>query len=252
VLTAGKNLLVVRVSNFSGKGGFVPDKRYELTDGITHIDVRGDWQYKVGEVFVPSPKGRAGEWAFSAQNEPTGLFNTLVAPAVRYGVRGFLWYQGEANTSHPEDYHALMVALIADWRRKWHNDELPFLYVQLPNFMEAQYTPGESQWAELREAQLQTLAVAHTAMAVTIDAGEWNDIHPLDKKDVGERLALAAENIAYGERNVEYSGPLFQSATVEGKSIVLHFTHVGGGLVVKGGPELEQFAIAGVDKRFYG
>jgi len=102
----------------------------------------------------------------------------------------------------------------------------------------------------LRDAQLSALSVPHTAMAVTIDAGEWNDIHPLDKKDVGERLALAAENIAYGEHDVVYSGPLFQTASVEGKTIVVHFSHVGGGLVVKGGGELEQFAIAGADRKF--
>ena len=116
----------------------------------------------------------------------------MVAPATQYGIKGFLWYQGEANAWHPGDYRSLMVALIADWRKKWHRDDLPFLYVQLPNFMEAQYSPAESQWAEIREAQLQTLSVPNTAMVVAIDAGEWNDIHPLDKKDVGDRLALAA------------------------------------------------------------
>ncbi|HEY4335923.1 MAG TPA: sialate O-acetylesterase [Puia sp.] len=245
LLKAGKNLLVVRVTNTAGKGGFVPDKRYELTDGVTQINIRGDWQYKVGEVFA-SPHG--GGAVFAAQNEPAGLYNTMVAPAIRYGIKGFLWYQGEANAWHPGDYHSLMVALIADWRKKWHRDDLPFLYVQLPNFMDAQYSPAESQWAEIREAQLQTLSVPNTAMAVGIDAGEWNDIHPLDKKDVGDRLALAAENIAYGERKVEYSGPLFESASVEGKNIVVHFTHVGGGLVTKGEPG--AFAIAGADRRF--
>jgi len=250
LLKAGKNLLVIRVSSFSGKGGFVPDKRYELTDGETHIDVRGDWQYKVGEVFAPRPAGLAEEPAFSAQNEPTGLYNTMVAPAIRYGIKGFLWYQGEANAWHPRDYHSLMVALIADWRRKWHRDDLPFLYLQLPNFMEVQYSPGESQWAEIREAQLRSLSVPRTAMTVAIDAGEWNDIHPLDKKDIGERLALAAENLAYGDKSVEDSGPLYESASVEDKAIVVRFTHVGGGLVVKGGGELGQFAIAGADRRF--
>jgi len=245
LLKTGKNLLVVRVSNYSGKGGFVPDKRYELTDGVTHIDIRGDWQYKVGEVFAPLHGGGAG---FTAQNEPTGLYNTMVAPAIRYGIKGFLWYQGEANAGHPGDYHSLMVALIDDWRKKWHRDDLPFLYVQLPNFMEVQYSPAESQWAEMREAQLQTLSVPNTAMAVAIDAGEWNDIHPLDKKDVGERLALAAENIAYGDRNIEYSGPLFESASVEGRTIVVHFTHVGGGLMTKGEPG--AFAVAGADGKF--
>ena len=250
LLKEGKNLLVVRVTNTFGKGGFVPDKRYELTDGITHIDIRGDWQYKVGEVFPPRPARSGGELPFSAQNEPTGLYNTMVAPAVRYGIKGFLWYQGEANTGNPREYRKLLPALIADWRAKWQEGSLPFLYVQLPNYMEVQYSPSESQWAELREAELDALSVPNTGMAVTIDIGEWNDIHPLDKKDVGDRLALAAERIAYGDSSVVASGPIYQSARVDGNKIILSFTGIGSGLMVKGGGELQQFAIAGADRKF--
>jgi sialate O-acetylesterase len=249
LLKAGKNLLVVRVTNTSGKGGFVPDKRYELTDGVTHIDIRGDWQYKVGRVFSP-PGATAGRPVFSAQNEPTGLYNTMVAPAIRYGIKGFLWYQGESNTGNAREYKLLMPALIADWRAKWQEGDLPFLYVQLPNYAEVQYSPSESQWAELREAQLDALSVPNTAMAVAIDAGEWNDLHPLDKKDVGERLALGAEKLAYGDTSVVASGPIFQAARVDGDRIILSFTGIGSGLMVKGGGELQQFAIAGEDKKF--
>jgi sialate O-acetylesterase len=247
LLKEGKNLLVLRVTNTSGKGGFVPDKRYELTDGITHIDIRGDWQYKVGQVFPPR---RETAPPFSAQNEPTGLYNTMVAPTIRYGIKGFLWYQGEANTGSPREYRKLLPALIADWRAKWKEGDIPFLFVQLPNFMEVQYSPAESQWAELREAQLDALSVPNTGMAVTIDAGEWNDIHPLDKKDVGDRLALAAEKIAYGDSSVVASGPIFQSATIDGNKIILSFTGIGSGLMVKGGGELRQLAIAGANKKF--
>ncbi|WP_188929577.1 glucuronyl esterase domain-containing protein [Puia dinghuensis] len=249
LLKAGKNVLVVRVTNTFGKGGFVPDKRYELTDGATHIDIRGDWQYKVGAVFPPRSFG-GGARPFSAQDEPTGLYNTMVAAATSYAIKGFLWYQGEANTGNPREYRQLLPALIADWRNKWRLGDLPFLYVQLPNFMEVQYSPAESQWAELREAQLDALGVVNTAMVVTIDIGEWNDIHPLDKKDVGDRLALAAENIAYGEKGVVGSGAVYQSAKVGGDSIVISFTSVGGGLVAKGGGPLQQFAIAGADRKF--
>lgn len=253
VLKAGKNLLVVRVTNTFGKGGFVPDKRYELTDGVHHIDIRGDWQYKVGEVFPQRTFGGGGGGGvrfFSAQNEPTGLYNTMVAPAIKETIKGFLWYQGEANTSKPKDYRQLLPALITDWRNKWGEGELPFLYVQLPNFMEVQYSPSESQWAELREAQLMALSVPNTGMAVAIDAGEWNDIHPLDKKDVGDRLALAAEHLAYGDKEVVYSGPIYRGAKIEGDSIVITFDHVGGGLVAKGGDGLQSWAIAGADKKF--
>lgn len=252
LLKAGKNLLVVRVTNTSGKGGFVPDKRYELTDGTTTIDLRGDWQYRVGQVFAPlkSNAGAESSFTFSAQNEPTGLYNTMVAPAIPYAIKGVVWYQGEANTAKPGEYRELLPALIADWRSKWHNNQLPFIYAQLPNFMEVQYSPSESDWAELREAQLKTLSVPYTGMAVTIDAGEWNDIHPLDKKDVGDRLALAAEHIAYHDNKIVASGPLFQSARIEGHKIIIDFSSTGSGLTVKGGGELSQFAIAGADKQF--
>ncbi len=250
LLKEGKNLLVVRVTSTSGKGGFVPDKRYELTDGVTHIDIRGDWEYKVGKVFPTRMPGAGGPLPFSAQNEPTGLYNTMVAPAIRFDIKGFLWYQGESNTGNAPEYKLLMPALIADWRAKWGESELPFLYVQLPNFSEVQYSPSESQWAELRESQLDALSVPNTAMAVTIDAGEWNDLHPLDKKDVGDRLALAAEKLAYGDTAVVAMGPIFRSARIDGNKIVLSFTSIGGGLMVKGGGELQQFSIAGADRKF--
>jgi sialate O-acetylesterase len=250
LLKAGKNVLTVRVTNTSGKGGFEPDKRYELTDGSTHIDIRGDWQYKVGQVFQTRNWVEGGVPSFSAQTEPTGLYNTMVAPATKARIKGFVWYQGEANSGNPRDYRQLLSALIADWRNQWQQGELPFLFVQLPNFMEVQYSPAESQWAELREAQLRALSVPGTAMVVTIDIGEWNDIHPLDKKDVGERLALAARHLAYGEDVLVFSGPIYQSARVDGNKIIVRFSHTGSGLLVKGGGELSGFAIAGVDKHF--
>ncbi|HEV2354616.1 MAG TPA: sialate O-acetylesterase, partial [Puia sp.] len=248
VLKEGRNLLVIRITNTAGKGGFVPDKRYELTDGITRIDIRGDWKYKVGAVFPP--RHDSGPPPIAQQNEPTALYNSMVAPAIRYGIKGFVWYQGEANTANPKEYRQLLPALINDWRDKWQLGLLPFLYVQLPNFMEVQYSPSESQWAELREAQLDALSVPNTAMAVAIDAGEWNDIHPLDKKDIGDRLALGAEKMAYGDKSVVASGPVFESAEVKGHQITIHFTNTGTGLVAKGGGDLKQFAIAGADKRF--
>jgi sialate O-acetylesterase len=248
LLKPGKNLITVRVLNFSGKGGFVPDKPYYIDADSQQIDLRGDWQYKVGQVFPP-PRNDEGI-RFSAQNEPTGLYNTMVAPVVNYTIRGFLWYQGEANTFHPGEYKGLMKALISDWRNHWQMPALPFVYAQLPNFMEEQYSPSESQWAELREAQLETLSLPGTGMAVTIDAGEWNDIHPLNKKTVGERLALAAEKTAYGDDSIVASGPLFQSASVEGNKIILSFTGTGSGLVVRGGGDPGQFAVAGKDRKY--
>ena len=250
LLKAGNNLIVVRITNMSGKGGFVPDKRYELTDDTTSIDIRGDWQYKVGQVFDPADETTKAAAPFSAQNEPAGLYNAMVAPVINYAIKGAVWYQGEANTLNPKEYDQLLPGLINDWRAKWSNANMPFVYAQLPNFMEVRYSPGESQWAELREAQLHALSVPNTGMAVAIDAGEWTDIHPLDKKDIGDRLALAAEKVAYREQDLVSSGPIFQSASVEGSKIIVRFTSVGSGLAVKEGIELNQFAIAGADKKF--
>jgi len=248
VLKAGRNVIVVKVVNYSGKGGFVPDKPYYVSAGDEKIDLRGDWQYQVGQVFPPGSQGGVG--GFSMQNAPTGLYNTMVYPAINYTIKGFLWYQGEANTFKAKEYRSLQAGLVADWRAKWREGELPFLWAQLPGFMEVQYSPSESQWAELREGQLQALSVPKTGMAVTIDAGEWNDIHPLDKKDVGERLALAAENIAYGDKDLVYSGPIYKSFKIEGDKIILSFSSIGSGLIAKGGGDLYYFEIAGANKKY--
>jgi sialate O-acetylesterase len=209
------------------------------------IDLKGTWLYKVGEVYPPA-NNVAG---FSAQDQPTALYNAMAAPVTNYTIKGFLWYQGEANSGRATEYARLLPALINDWRIKWKNSTLPFLYVQLPGFMDYNYLPSESNWAMLRESQLKSLSVPNTAMAVAIDLGEWNDIHPDNKKDVGERLALAALKIAYGE-NITHSGPIFQSSAIESNRIIIHFTNIGSGLITNDGEELSEFAIAGADKKF--
>ena len=247
VLKAGKNIFVIRVTNTNGKGGFVTDKPYCIFAGNDTVDLKGYWQYKVGTAFRPF----TGE-SFSginAQNQPAALYNGMVAPEINYAIKGFCWYQGESNAGDPTQYTRLLPALINDWRKKWQMDTLPFLYVQLPGFMEYNYLPSESNWALLRESQLKALAVPNTAMAVAIDLGEWNDIHPENKKDVGERLALAGEKIAYHE-HIVYSGPLFQSSVIEGNKINISFSNTGGGLIAIDGEALSEFAIAGMDKKF--
>jgi len=244
LLKPGKNVLVVRVINTGGKGGFVPDKPYTLTAGGYTIALIGAWQYKLGTTSKPLPSSTFFQY------KPTGLFNSMVSPLVNYNVKALLWYQGESNAVQPQEYFSLLPALINDWRTHWHDKNLPFLYVQLPNFMAERPQPAESDWAMLREAQRKTLAMPNTAMAVTIDIGEWNDIHPLDKKDVGDRLALAAEKLVYGEKSVVASGPLYQSIKIEGGKAIISFTSIGGGLVAKGSDTLRYFAIAGADKKF--
>lgn len=245
VLKAGKNVVVVKIMNRSGKGGFVPGKDYGLSAADQRIDLRGDWEYKVGQIAMP-PAGNA----FSMQNTATSLYNGMVYPAINYAVKGFLWYQGEANAGRPAEYQQLLPAMIKDWRNQWQQGDLPFLFVQLANYMEVQYWPVESSWAELRESQRQTLSVTNTGMAVATDVGNWNDIHPYNKKDVGERLALSAERVAYGDKTIVFSGPILSSTTKENNKILLGFTSTGSGMIAKGGNELQHFAIAGADKKY--
>ncbi|WP_198661664.1 sialate O-acetylesterase [Lewinella sp. IMCC34183] len=251
LLKAGKNLFVVRVMNYGGKGGFVPDKPYVLTDGRDSLDLKGTWEYKVGEVFAPrSWGGGGGGFAFSAQNQPAALYNAMMAPITSFGVRGFTWYQGESNVGRAQDYYDYLPALITDWRAQFGQGELPFLTVQLANFQDATYLPVESQWAVLRDAQLQSLALPNTGVAVTTDIGEWNDIHPLNKLDVAERLALEARHVAYGEDTLTYSGPRYRSAIVAGDSVRIRFDQTGAGLTTTDGLAPQYFAIAGYDRRY--
>ena len=244
LLKAGKNIIVVRVINNIGRGGFIPDKPYQLSAAGWTIDLKGPWQYKLAAIMKPLQPKTFIEW------QPLGLYNGMIAPLLNYTIKGVIWYQGESNTARPLEYRKLFPALIADWRQQWKLGDFPFLYVQLANFMEIKDQPTESNWAELREAQLKTLYVPNTGMAVTIDLGEWNDIHPLNKADVGKRLALGAQKVAYGDEKVVYSGPIYRSMKIEGNKIILTFTHIGSGLIIQEGDELKHFAIAGADKKF--
>ncbi|MFZ6033412.1 MAG: sialate O-acetylesterase [Melioribacter sp.] len=242
VLKPGRNLITVRVISNIGDGGFVPDKQYELVLKDTTIDLKGYWKYKTGAVMPPLESQTFIRW------KPGGLFNAMLAPLFNYKIKGVVWYQGESNADRPVEYRRLFPALIKDWRNNWHQGDFPFLFVQLANFMEPDSAPSNSNWALLREAQTKALDLPNTGMAVTIDIGEWNDIHPLNKKDAGKRLALAAMKIAYGEDPV-FSGPVYKSMRIEGNKIIIDFSHTGGGLVCKGN-QLKHFAIAGADKKF--
>jgi sialate O-acetylesterase len=183
------------------------------------------------------------------QRQVTTLFNAMVAPIIPYSMRGVIWYQGEANASRAFQYRTLFPAMIDDWRHQWGLGDFPFLFVQLANFRSRQENPVEPEtWPELREAQSQALSLPNTALAVTIDIGEADDIHPRNKQDVGLRLALAALGTVY-EQDVVFSGPALREMTREGSSIRLHFDHVGGGLVADNG-ELRGFAIAANDRAF--
>jgi sialate O-acetylesterase len=175
---------------------------------------------------------------------PGGLYNAMIAPLTGFPIGGVIWYQGEqnANAEGAPLYNGMFSAMIRDWRKAWGVGDFPFLFVQLANF-----TAPNGRWPELRDAQRQTLAVARTGMAVTIDIGEARNIHPRNKQDVGKRLALAARAIAYGE-NIEYSGPVLRTAVREDGSIRLWFDHAAG-LQSKSG-DLKGFQVAGADRKF--
>lgn len=194
------------------------------------------------------PKPPAQLNAFKSQ--PSCLFNGMINPIIPYGIRGVIWYQGESNADNGRRYSRLFPAMIQDWRTRWGQGNFAFLFVQLANFMPVQKKPSEGGWADLREAQLQTfLTFPKTGMASAVDIGDANDIHPKNKQDVGRRLALAALGIEYGKK-IEYSGPIYDTMTVEGNKIRLKFKHTGTGLAVKEGEELKGFAIAGDNKTF--
>ena len=244
LLRAQNNSITVRVISNIGRGGFTFDKSYGLEFENQKINLEGIWHYKLGVQIEPLIGETFIRW------KPAGLFNAMIAPLLNYPVKGVIWYQGESNTSKALEYRELFPTLISDWRSRWNQGDFPFLFVQLANYMKPQEQPSEnSDWALLRESQLKTLSVPNTGMAVTIDIGEWNDIHPLNKRDVGRRLALAAKRLAYGDKDIIYSGPVYESMKTEGNRIILSFSHVGSGLMVKG-ERLNGFVIAGEDKKF--
>lgn len=246
LLKEGINVFTVRITNQNGKGGFVPDKPYYLISEKDTLDLKGTWHYKVGEVFMHTKVEHPG---IIAQNQPAALYNAMVAPFLDFTIRGFLWYQGENNADKPILYRKQLPALINDWRGKWGQGELPFIYAQLPNYMDANYLPSESEWALQRESQLMSLKEPNTGMAVTIDLGEWNDLHPDNKKSVGERLALQAMKISYNEPIVS-SGPIVENVNRVGDRIIIHFSNIGSGLITHDGEEPQEFAIAGHNKKF--
>lgn len=180
---------------------------------------------------------------------PSWVYNAMIAPIATYAIRGAIWYQGESNAGRAYEYRRLFPALIADWRRIWEQGDFPFVFVQLANFGKPKTEPAESAWAELREAQLMTLSVPKTAMAVAIDLGAADNIHPLNKQDVGKRLALGALDVAYG-RDIVSSGPLYSGMSAGNGSVRLRFTNIGGGLVAQDGDPLAGFTIAGEDRIF--
>jgi len=252
LLHSGENSIAIRLTSSSSQPGFVPDKTYALQLGTERLSLDGEWHYRVGMRCGPMPPTTTLHYLSG------GLFNAKLAPVLHTAIRGVIWYQGESNTTRAEEYAALFPALIQDWRSNFKQGDFPFLYVQLANFMQTKNAPAESEWAQLRQAQRSALRVDHTGMAVAIDLGEWNDIHPLNKKDVGERLALLAKKMVYGETGLIASGPLAVSLQPGLKSglekpahaLLVKFAHSSSALQIRG-TTLKEIAIAGADHQFH-
>lgn len=243
LLKAGKNNITIRLMSYGGRPEFVKDKPYKILCGGEEINLLGEWKYRLGAQMPAMPS------QISFQYKPVGLYNGMIAPLLHCKFTGVIWYQGESNTGRYNEYGTLLSTLIADWRSKLDAPKLPFFIVQLPNFMQSHSHPVESSWAELRNKQLEvSRTIPNTALAVTIDLGEWNDIHPLSKKEVGYRLSLQAQKLVYGDKMLVSEGPVYESATTEGDKMILSFR--SGTDDLQQVTELKGFSVAGKDRIF--
>lgn len=243
LLKVGKNNITIRLISYGGRPEFVKDKPYKILCGDQEISLLGEWKHHLGTQMPAMPS------QVSFQYKPVGLYNGMIAPLLPFKFAGVIWYQGESNTGKYDEYGTLLSTLIVDWRSKLDAPGLPFFIVQLPNFMQSHSQPVESNWAELRNKQLEvTRTVPNTALAVAIDLGEWNDIHPLSKKEVGHRLSLQAQKLVYGDKKLVSEGPVYESATIDGDKIILSFRSGTDDLLSV--PELKGFSIAGKDRVF--
>jgi sialate O-acetylesterase len=267
----GRNILALRL--------YEPTEPAKIswTPHVGSMPLTGEWLAKVEYAFpsldakIIAAAPRPPVIASDPQYLPSALFNGMIAPILPYAIHGVIWYQGESNADRAYQYRTAFPLLIADWRKQWNQGDFPFYFCQLANFAAKKSSPGESSWAELREAQSMTLKLPNTGQAVLIDIGESEDIHPRNKKDVGERLALIA--LARDSGNaIPCSGPVYDSMKVESGKVVLTFKHTHGGLValplpatcivksesnetaplVRNRPDsqLEGFAICGEDNKW--
>jgi sialate O-acetylesterase len=249
ILKSGTNVIAVRVLKTKPDGGFMskPEQLKLVLGDKTEIPLAGDWKGKLSvDAKPPHPLPLGYEnWP----TMPAVLYNGMIAPVAPFTIAGAIWYQGESNVGRAAQYQKLLPAMIGDWRRAFQSGEFPFYIVSLAAFQKHKDTPGDDAWAELREAQAFVVrTVKNSGLAVAIDVGDADDIHPKDKKEVGERLALNALTQHYG-RKIVCSGPTFNRMEALPGALKLHFKNADGGLVVKG-EKLGEFAIAGDDKKW--
>lgn len=229
----GKATIALRVLAYNGNGGIsgnVKDIRLALSEK-EGLPLDGEWLCKAESEFQPMPSGADPRPAAPPKKDlphtATGLFNGMINPILPCAITGAIWYQGESNAGRAFQYRKLFQVMITDWRNRWEQGNFPFYFCQLANFMAVSEKPEECAWAELREAQTMALKLANTGQANLIDIGEASDIHPKNKQEVGRRLALIALANNYGEKKLEYYGPVYKSMKIDGSKAIIKFTHAG-------------------------
>lgn len=249
LLKSGENTVVVRLRSNGGNGEFVADKEYKIQVDDFIADLKGEWKYKVAIDLNEASQLRSK--VTNMRTAGSGLFNGMIYPLKDYAVKGVIWYQGESNAGNAQSYERFMELLVSNWRNLHNNAQLPFMFVQLPNFMQVRDQPTDSGWARIRDAQFKiSKRIPNTFLAVTYDTGEWNDIHPFNKKDIAKRLFLGARDIIFNEKLVS-SGPVYQNFRVVNDKIEIAFEDNGSKLKAKENQKLKYFAIAGEDKNFF-
>lgn len=243
VFKEGINVISVRVISNTGIGGFIKDKSYKMVFEEEEINLEGGWKYKIGHK-MPINYDRT-----FFQFKPIGFYNSIIYPLRNYNIAGVIWYQGESNTGYANDYEELFETMINEWRENWEFEEMPFLYAQLTNYSAPEDSALLDNWARLREAQRRVLKLSNTGMAVTIDIGEYNDLHPLNKKEVGRRLSLLAKGKVYNQKIIS-SAPMYSRMTKEDNKIILHFSNKKSKLISIRG-DLNNFEISNENDKFY-
>jgi sialate O-acetylesterase len=230
LIRQGKNRIVIRVTCNNGEGGVIKDKPFCIFTENQSVELKGIWKYKVGAAAPPRPPD------FFFQRQSMGNYNAMIAPVLKYPLKGVIWYQGESNEPNPHEYAQLFKLMIQNWRKiyieqKTDDGVLPFLFVQLPVFCPEADNNEESRWAMLRQAQASALELPVTGMACALELGEWNDIHPVNKKDVGYRLFLAAEKTVFGTDNTS-PGPVLKRTENREQKLYLYFDNCAEGLII--------------------
>lgn len=245
IIKEGKNVITIRLIDNRGAGGFMGEASHFALTGANgfRMGLAQNWKCKLGYdlQLVKTIPMKPNE-----PNQPSVLFNGMIHPLVPYAFRGVIWYQGESNVGRAKQYKKLFPALITDWRKQWGSEDIDFLFVQLASYLKRNIRPVEDSWSELREAQRETLKLAKTGMAVAIDLGDANDIHPGNKQDVGKRLAFWALNKTYN-KNVPCCGPTFKSVRRNKSELLVEFENCYRELTTSDKKEVKGFAIAGKD-----